>query len=194
MSLHIFGFVVALLSAGPSSSCVAPPADTRRPLERLSNENETAFSARISAFNAAYYNRQAEERAAEGANARVRDGIEEGRRQDAQWDATADILLAHVVSVEPEGESGLYRFGFQTDRVLKGRSSITMTYRIGSRSTPIPCTDVLTGTPDSQLGTPVIVFLPNRQANAIDISQLVPLSALRSDRLWAIINGTASTP
>jgi hypothetical protein len=53
---------------------------------------------------------------------------------------------------------------------------------------------MLTSTPDADLGTAILIFMADQQLENVSEWQLIPLSELRSERLWAIINGTAPTP
>jgi hypothetical protein len=194
VSLRIIGFAALLICAGPSWACGPDPTPPVPSLERLPGESEATYSARVNDFATAQFKQRGEEARAAAANAQVQQGRDEARRQEVQWDTTANILLSHVESVERQNELGEYRVTFRTERAVKGHNSSPTTYRIGSISRPLACTDMLTSTPDADLGTAILIFMADQQLENVSEWQLIPLSELRSERLWAIINGTAPTP
>ena len=194
VKLRILALAALLLPTSATWACT-PNILRQPPPARLPDESDAAFSARQSAFNemsVIRYNQQVAVWAADGA---LEADVMDAQRQDRLWDNTATILLTHVVSIESAVDpSQGDRVRYQTDRVLKGRSRISMVDRAGTSRLPLPpCFNANRGV-EPTVGAAVIVFLPTPRSTTVEPTHTIPLVELRSERLWAIINGTAPTP
>lgn len=195
VKLRILALAAVLLNASSAWACTEPPIEVP-PIERLSGESDAAFSVRQAAFQEAFTFREGRRRAATRENELAQQIVAEGQRQEALWDATADILLAHVVGIGPTAVPGEY-FGvrYETDHVLKGSSQIAAVNRVAPPTDFSPsCQRLVRNNYNTRFGEVVIILLPSPHSTTVEPTQILPLSAVQSDRLWAIINGTAPTP
>lgn len=196
MKRHLLILTLSSVSAAPAWSCIGPPPTEPPRIERLAGESDAAFTGRQDAFRNHYRTRESQQNHVQIANGLYGQVIEEGHRQDALWDAATNVILARVVSIRSTTSEDLGdRVRYRTDRVLKGRSRISTVHRVGVPDfPPPPCYIEYDVSPDAPVGEAVVIFLPTSRSTTVSPTQTLPLSSVASERLWAIINGTAPTP
>ena len=194
MKRHLLVLTACLVSATPAWSCLPPRIEEPPPLERLAGESDVAFAGRQDAFRRAHWTREGHQGNASNARWFYQEVVTEGQRQEALWDRATDIVLARVVSIIPAPSEGRGdRVRYQTDRVLKGRSRISTINRVGTPDIPPPSCTYYIG-PDAPVGEAVVIFLQTSRSTTVRPTRVLPLRSVDSERLWAIINGTAPTP